>query len=68
VQRKPPHYGFYFNGARDAYVINEEDMCLVRRVFRVIGAERMPLSALKKVLDREGCRSAAEADSGHASS
>ena len=48
------HYGFSFNEARDAYVINEEEMCVVRRVFRMIGAERMPLSAVKKVLDREG--------------
>jgi DNA invertase Pin-like site-specific DNA recombinase len=48
------HYGFSFNEARDAYVINEEEMCVVRRVFRMIGAERMPFSAVKKVLDREG--------------
>jgi site-specific DNA recombinase len=27
-----PHYGFSFNAARDAYVINEEEMRVVRRV------------------------------------
>jgi len=49
-----PHYGFSFNAARDAYVINEEEMRVVRRVFRMVGSERMPLSSVKKALDREG--------------
>jgi hypothetical protein len=49
-----PDYGFAFNAARDAYVVNKDEMSVVRRVFRMVGVERMPISAVKKTLDREG--------------
>lgn len=35
-------------------MINEEEMRVVRRVFRMVGSERMPVSSVKKALDREG--------------
>ena len=43
-------------------------MRVVRRVFRMVGVERMPFSAVKKALDREGYFSAVGVGSGHASS
>src|SRR5215217_6114479 len=35
---KPP-YGFRYNEARDGYEVDEEKMAVVRRVFRMVGAE-----------------------------
>ncbi len=49
-----PDYGFEYNDARDNYVVNEEEMRVVRRVFRMVGVEGRPLNAVKRVFDREG--------------
>jgi site-specific DNA recombinase len=34
-----PRYGFKFNEAKDAYQVNEGEMAVVRRIFRMIGAQ-----------------------------
>jgi site-specific DNA recombinase len=47
-------YGFQFNTNRDNYVVNEEQMAVVRRIFRMIGAEGMTMHAAKKTFEREG--------------
>ena len=49
-----PNYGFAFNENRDGYVVVEDEMLTVRRIFRMIGVERMGLAGVKKTLDREG--------------
>ena len=36
-------YGFGYNAARDGYVVQEESMRVVRRVFRMVGEEGTPL-------------------------
>jgi len=37
-----PDYGFEYNDARDNYVVNEEEMRVVKRVFRMVGVEGRP--------------------------
>jgi site-specific DNA recombinase len=34
-----PDYGFHYNEDRDGYVVDEEKMLLIRRIFRMVGAE-----------------------------
>src|SRR5919107_1900705 len=50
---KPP-YGFRYNEARDNYVVDEEKMQVVRRIFRMVGTEGDSLNGVKKTFDREG--------------
>lgn len=47
-------YGFEYNKARDNYVVNEEKMAKVRRIFRMVGVEGYPINAVKVAFDREG--------------
>ena len=49
-----PTYGFRYNEARDAYVIREDAMRVVRRIFRLVAEEGMPLRTIKRKLEREG--------------
>ena len=49
-----PDYGFDYNRARDNYVVDEEKMRVVRRIFRMVGAEGDSLNGVKKTFDREG--------------
>lgn len=48
-----PDYGFSYNEGRDNYVIDEDTMPVVRRIFEMIGAEGQSLWAVKKILERE---------------
>jgi site-specific DNA recombinase len=47
-------YGFAFNNTRDALVVNEEKMEIVRRIFRMVGVEGQPIFAAKRMLDAAG--------------
>ena len=47
-------YGYRFNETRDALVVDEETMSIVRRVFRMVGVEGRPLFGVKRALDAEG--------------
>jgi DNA invertase Pin-like site-specific DNA recombinase len=49
-----PNYSFAFNENRDGYVVVEDEMLTVRRIFRMIGVEGMGFAGVKKTLDREG--------------
>jgi site-specific DNA recombinase len=49
-----PRYGFRFNGSRDGYEIDEERMAVVRRVFRMVGAEGATLYAARRALEASG--------------
>src|SRR5829696_4666738 len=47
-------YGFTFNDARDALVVDEEKMAVVRRIFRMVGVEGQTIFAAKRMLDAAG--------------
>jgi site-specific DNA recombinase len=49
-----PNYGFRFNRARDGYEVDEAKMRVVRRIFRMVGAEKRSLNAIKKTLEADG--------------
>jgi site-specific DNA recombinase len=49
-----PNYGFKYNDARDGYVVDEEKMRVVRRIFKMIGVEGTTLHWVKRTLEREG--------------
>ena len=51
-----PNYGFLYNAARDNYVVDEERMPVIARIFRMIGAEGQTMHAVKRAFEREGVR------------
>src|SRR5918995_1738189 len=52
----PPttRYGFELNAARDAYEVDEPEMEVIRRIFRMVGIEGRSPGSLARVFDREG--------------
>jgi site-specific DNA recombinase len=46
-------YGFRYNAARDGYLVEEESMRVVRRIFGMVGEEAMPIRAVARTLERE---------------
>ena len=48
-----PNYGFRYNDRRDGYEVDEENMQVVRRIFRMMGAEHSTLLGTKRSLERE---------------
>ena len=52
-----PDYGFRYNAARDNYMVDEEAMQVVRRIFYMVGVEGRALYAVKKALERDGVNS-----------
>jgi site-specific DNA recombinase len=51
-----PAYGFRFNAARDGYKVDQESMAVVRRIFRMIGADGTSLRSVVTALNREGVK------------
>jgi site-specific DNA recombinase len=49
-----PNFGFQYNAARDNYIVDEEQMRVMQRIFREVGAEGRTMYAVKAALDREG--------------
>ncbi len=49
-----PNYGFRFNEERDGYLIDEERISVVRRIFRMVGSEGLALNRVRHTLEREG--------------
>jgi site-specific DNA recombinase len=47
-------YGFDWNSARDGYVINPEQMAVLRRMFYMVGVEGRSLCAIQKQLSEDG--------------
>jgi hypothetical protein len=47
-------YGFRYNENRDGYVVDEDKMAVVWRIFHMIGAEGMTLNAARRALEDEG--------------
>jgi site-specific DNA recombinase len=48
-----PTHGFRINATRDGYEVDEEKMAVVRRVFRMVGAEGAGFYGVHKTLERE---------------
>jgi site-specific DNA recombinase len=48
------NYGFRMNAARDGYAVDEPKMAVVRRIFRMIGEEGLAITAVTKILNKEG--------------
>ena len=48
-----PHYGFRYTPDREHYELDEEAMFVVRRIFGLVGGEKLTLHAVKKALERE---------------
>ena len=49
-----PDYGFEANEERDDYVVDEEKMALVRRIFHMIGVEAYSINGVVNALAAEG--------------
>jgi site-specific DNA recombinase len=48
-----PNYGFWFNATRDGYVVDEDKMRVVRRIFYMVGVEKRAVNSVKKILEAE---------------
>src|SRR5215208_95131 len=46
-------YGFDYNDTRDNYVVNEQAMRTVQRIFHMVGVENRSLYAVRKTLEEE---------------
>jgi site-specific DNA recombinase len=46
-------FGFNFIERRDGYVVNEETMPIVRRVFEMVGVQGLPIRTVKRVFECE---------------
>jgi site-specific DNA recombinase len=51
-----PPYGFRYNDARDNYVVDEESMRVIARIFRMVVAEGHTMCATRMSFNREGVR------------
>jgi site-specific DNA recombinase len=47
-------YGFSYNASRDGYVVDEETMPVVRRIFRMVGLEGASITGVARALNSEG--------------
>src|SRR5215212_6508656 len=54
IATKKVTYGFRRNEARDALLVHEEHMAVVRRIVRMVGLEGASLHRVKKTLEAEG--------------
>ncbi len=50
---RSPRYGFRVNAGRDGLLVDERKMRIVRRIFRMVGAEGHTLSAVYRAFERE---------------
>ena len=53
VERPP--YGFRHNDARDNFVVDEERMQIIKRIFRMVGAEGYTMSATRLTFNTRAC-------------
>jgi site-specific DNA recombinase len=47
-------YGFRYNASRDGYIVHEETIAVVRRIFRMVGLEGVSITGVARALNREG--------------
>src|SRR5919202_311251 len=53
IAKHTPNYGFQFNEERNNYVVDEETMPIVRRIFHMVGVEGKSIYAVKRALDND---------------
>jgi site-specific DNA recombinase len=53
LRNSQAHYGFKHDETGEAYVVDEEKMAVVRRIFRMV-AEGRSLNSIKRTLELEG--------------
>jgi site-specific DNA recombinase len=46
-------YGFRYNASRDSYIVDQETMSVVRRIFRMVGLEGASITGVARALNRE---------------
>jgi site-specific DNA recombinase len=49
-----PNFGFKYNAARDNYIVDEEQMRVIRRIFYMVGVEGISLHGVGLTFEREG--------------
>jgi site-specific DNA recombinase len=49
-----PHYGFRYNATREAYLVDEDEMPVVRRIFEMIDVEGRSIRAVRRAFASEG--------------
>jgi site-specific DNA recombinase len=49
-----PNFGFRYNAARDNYVVDQEQMRIVARIFYMVGIQGASINGVKRTFDREG--------------
>jgi site-specific DNA recombinase len=49
-----PRFGFDFDTERTGYLVDEEQMRVVRRIFEMVGGQAVSLHTVRKTLEREG--------------
>src|SRR5215212_7317004 len=54
VAGRRPDFGFMYNTARDNYVVDTEQMQLVKRIFCMVGMEGYSIRGVKQAFEREG--------------
>jgi site-specific DNA recombinase len=54
-----PDFGFNYTADRDNYVVIEEEMRIVERIFYMVGVERVTIRGVKRTFEREGLLSPA---------
>jgi site-specific DNA recombinase len=52
-----PPFGFRYNDARDNYVVDEEAMRVIKRIFHMVGGEGHTMHAVRLAFNQEGIRS-----------
>src|ERR687890_1325195 len=53
VRNSRPHYGFEYNETGERYIVNEEEMAVVRRIFRLVSSGTS-LYGVKRSLELDG--------------
>jgi len=54
VAGRRPDFGFMYNTARDNYVVDTEQMQLVKHIFYMVGMEGYSIRGVKQAFEREG--------------
>jgi site-specific DNA recombinase len=57
IPRGGANYGFAYDETKEGFVVVEENMAVVRRIFHMVGVEGMALHAVEKRLEAEGVQS-----------
>jgi site-specific DNA recombinase len=60
VPTRVPDYGFKYDATRDGYIVDEDEIQVVQRIFRMVGIEGCSINAVKKPLTARDCLHLAE--------